>query len=756
MTGRSRPGATQRGRQRVALRWVAWVWLAWFGLHAVAHADTPEAAQARTAAAALSQARIWLDMGEIAKAVALTRKGRRDLPDDPGWTRARLDALYAAGMDPWIEAEYTRSTLRGDVAVAVAVWRVERGQLLSVPPGLTGPDAEVARGRLALGRGDLDGAAQALTAAVDDEAHRALATELAIARHDDDALAAIARAWPTDDAVVLAPLAPVLAATGKGPVAAAGRALRTRAERQVDAAVDALPVLRVAELALDAGDADLLGRCRTRLEALRGDRGPATAQELMDSLLAGPTGWTVWEVPPRPRYTLDAIDALGKRLAADDRPVLPWVRPDERVHLAIAIAEALAARDRAAAADKVLEDNLGPCAPTITPGLYVALGDKRRGRDAALGALLRCVGGTDLIPAVDPAGYEVDRLYDDLAAAWFSFGRVAALAAWKADAALAFAIAARLAPSPDAVALARARAADAHLAVDGSGVPTVPALLDAMRDATWLHPPEALLASRARLAVARTAALLAPTPEHLAARRLPDNLCMPTLRARCMLERAVAIAAYARARTTPPDPIPEPKDAGAELAAGRWLERLDRVWFQRQAELARVAGASLNGDLAAILKAEPTVRVGRAAPRWSSGGIRSVDLQGQVVVLAFWASWSKPSAAWLAVLDGYAGRWSADDLPVRVIAVSVDDDPARFTRALTRLDWTDITVLRDEGLRRTFRVDDIPTAFVVDGAGVLRQVRSGYGGGDLSWLDDAVRAWGTTASPEPAGAATGR
>ncbi|MCB9663406.1 MAG: TlpA family protein disulfide reductase [Alphaproteobacteria bacterium] len=269
-----------------------------------------------------------------------------------------------------------------------------------------------------------------------------------------------------------------------------------------------------------------------------------------------------------------------------------------------------------------------------------------------------------------------------------------------------------------------------------------------MEEVAWLDPPQALQRSRALRGKARTAALLIPDPARLAARALPPDFCVPTLRARCETERAVAFLAADRVGAPRPD-LAEVKDRGAQRAADRWLERLDQLWFARGAGLARASRDGGATTLAEVLAAETGLRVGRPAPDWTAGSVRGVDLRGKVIVLTFWASWCRKCLAQLPLVDAQAARWAAEGLPVRVLAVSVDDDEEAYRRALGRLAWGTMTMVRDDHLRRPFRADDLPTTVVIDGGGVVRDHRAGYP--EPSWLDEAVRPWVALSSRGPGG-----
>ncbi len=115
-------------------------------------------------------------------------------------------------------------------------------------------------------------------------------------------------------------------------------------------------------------------------------------------------------------------------------------------------------------------------------------------------------------------------------------------------------------------------------------------------------------------------------------------------------------------------------------------------------------------------------QIGRPAPVFSlSDGRSSVDLarlRGHVVVLNFWASWCAPCLEELPSLNAMQG-----ELPnVRVVAVSIDEDPNAYLAFLNRHPTQFLTVLdgrnRSNALYGTFRP---PETFVIDKNGTIRR-----------------------------------
>lgn len=115
-------------------------------------------------------------------------------------------------------------------------------------------------------------------------------------------------------------------------------------------------------------------------------------------------------------------------------------------------------------------------------------------------------------------------------------------------------------------------------------------------------------------------------------------------------------------------------------------------------------------------------QLGQAAPQFAlNDGRSSVDLaklRGHVVVLNFWASWCAPCLEELPSLNVLQTR-----LPdVRVVGVSIDEDPNAYAAFLTRHPTQFLTVLdghdRSNSLYGTYRP---PETFVIDKAGFVRR-----------------------------------
>ena len=106
-------------------------------------------------------------------------------------------------------------------------------------------------------------------------------------------------------------------------------------------------------------------------------------------------------------------------------------------------------------------------------------------------------------------------------------------------------------------------------------------------------------------------------------------------------------------------------------------------------------------------------------------GGQEVDLQsfsGRVVLLNFWASWCGPCVEEMPSLEKLYRTLAPRGLVV--LGVSADEDEGELRSFLKRVPVS-FPVLRDPGgrlARSRYRATGYPATFVIDGAGVIREV----------------------------------
>jgi thiol-disulfide isomerase/thioredoxin len=133
---------------------------------------------------------------------------------------------------------------------------------------------------------------------------------------------------------------------------------------------------------------------------------------------------------------------------------------------------------------------------------------------------------------------------------------------------------------------------------------------------------------------------------------------------------------------------------------------------------------------AAAQKPRAATSIGRpiALAAQDLGG-RTVDVaadRGKVRVVAFWATWCEPCRDELPALDRLQRELGPRGLAV--YAVSFDEDRAQIPAFLAQVP-VGFPVLWDKGGDRhaeAFQVDRLPTALIVDRAGLVRFVHQGY------------------------------
>ena len=144
------------------------------------------------------------------------------------------------------------------------------------------------------------------------------------------------------------------------------------------------------------------------------------------------------------------------------------------------------------------------------------------------------------------------------------------------------------------------------------------------------------------------------------------------------------------------------------------------------AALALVVGAAVGfvllrgGQGTGLQKGSPAPPLRLPALAGEDVDLRSFS--GRVVIVNFWASWCAPCVEEMPSLESLYRTLAPRGLVV--LAVSADEDEAERRSFLRRVPVT-FPVLRDPGARiagSRYRVTGYPSTFVVDGAGVIREV----------------------------------
>lgn len=158
-----------------------------------------------------------------------------------------------------------------------------------------------------------------------------------------------------------------------------------------------------------------------------------------------------------------------------------------------------------------------------------------------------------------------------------------------------------------------------------------------------------------------------------------------------------------------------------------------------------VVAAAAVGTIAALACGSPTrageagFDAGAARTALARHELRDLDgrslrlgaLRGEVIVVAFWASWCAPCRRELPVLDALHAELSPRG--GRVVAISIDQDPENARRFARRLRLA-LPVYHDgpERLARTLDLKQVPFTMVLDRQGVIART---FAGSDAASLD---------------------
>lgn len=225
------------------------------------------------------------------------------------------------------------------------------------------------------------------------------------------------------------------------------------------------------------------------------------------------------------------------------------------------------------------------------------------------------------------------------------------------------------------------------------------------------------------------------------------------------------------ARTSPADAAGV-KDGDQIVAVDGKVVDLPRDVVARVAEVGpdgaiklRIRRGGAESDVLARLVAHPGEeeiarrdKVGTFAPSWgtltATTGAPPATIQaarGRVVIVDFWASWCGPCRLVTPTLNALSDRFGAQGLTV--VGIS-NDEPAVAARAAQSHGIRYATgVEKGNEASIAYGVRSIPTMFVVDKKGVVREVKIGFHPAHAAQLERLVLELlaepGPTASPAP-------
>ena len=145
--------------------------------------------------------------------------------------------------------------------------------------------------------------------------------------------------------------------------------------------------------------------------------------------------------------------------------------------------------------------------------------------------------------------------------------------------------------------------------------------------------------------------------------------------------------------------------------------------------------------------------VGKGAPDLTiqtvngKGQITRDSLSGKVAIVDFWATWCGPCKQSFPKLEELAKQ---NQGKVQVVGISVDDksdgvaDFAKSNGATFAIGWDD-----GHAIANRWKVDSMPTTYILDGSGTVRYIHAGYHDGEA----DVIAKELATLSAEPPSAA---
>jgi thiol-disulfide isomerase/thioredoxin len=120
------------------------------------------------------------------------------------------------------------------------------------------------------------------------------------------------------------------------------------------------------------------------------------------------------------------------------------------------------------------------------------------------------------------------------------------------------------------------------------------------------------------------------------------------------------------------------------------------------------------------------------------GEMLSFPAKGKITLVDFWATSCAPCVKIMPELDALYREKKAEGF--EVVGIATDDNPGLVMNRLKELGVSYPNLLDDtaSSLRGAFRVDELPTTFLVDRQGRVRLVRKGGDEGEVAALREAA------------------
>ncbi len=117
--------------------------------------------------------------------------------------------------------------------------------------------------------------------------------------------------------------------------------------------------------------------------------------------------------------------------------------------------------------------------------------------------------------------------------------------------------------------------------------------------------------------------------------------------------------------------------------------------------------------------------------------VSNATLHGKVVLLDFWGTWCPPCRQSVPMLVQLRKKYA--EKPVQIVGISSDDNEQAWKHfvAANHMDWPEYIDISGQ-VRELFEIHSYPTYFVVDGEGIIRFRKSGFGLDSQSELEEAI------------------
>ena len=133
------------------------------------------------------------------------------------------------------------------------------------------------------------------------------------------------------------------------------------------------------------------------------------------------------------------------------------------------------------------------------------------------------------------------------------------------------------------------------------------------------------------------------------------------------------------------------------------------------------------------------------APDWTlpaiqnaEGNLSMSDFRGKITYVDFWASWCGPCRLSLPALNSLNEQFA--EAPVQFLAISIDVVEEDAWDFLKRYSVDYPVVIDTEGdIARMFAVDGMPSGYLLDAEGRVREIHIGFKRGDELKLAESIK-----------------